>query len=337
MTTFTSIPRYPRLPTAESDPTMSDTLAPAIDDVEAPEFETPANTEDLEPVRLPVPEALLDQLIETLLYSPEPVIVPVRAAHLIAEDDGRLWVDLYPTIDPAQDAAEGAVYDSSLVIGQGRIVAVIPATSAHLIVRGAHTEAGRPQPLARLEVMAGYRPTTSYNDVLEELWRTSPGDRQESLAEATTNNGLPKEVLSPPSVRDLLSAGRVARFHVEASTVTIDAEGRGWLEDQLVPVAVPQMLGLGEERRVFVEIAEIAPYLRVRVPATESWLVTNGEASRRAIGINRLVMEGDAGAPDVVTETGAAGTTVTATPKLLDDPEAPQSWWAKLSRLVGAR
>lgn len=340
-TSTTHAPESTRHRAAESDHPMSDTLAPARDDVETDqalaEQVPPAPAEETEPVRLPVPEQLLDQLLGRLVYSSEPVIVPTRAAHLTVEADGRLWVGLYPTVDPAQDAADGAVYDASLVIGDGRIVAVIPDTSAHLIGRGALDDSRRGFPLARLEVVAGYRPTTGYTEFLETLWRTSAGDHHETVTEATVNNGLPTEVLSPPSVRELAAAGRVARYHVAAATVTIDADGRGWLEDQLVPVAVPQVLGLGPERRVHVEIAEKAPFLRVRVPATESWLVTTGEASRSAIGINRLVMEGEGGAPDVVTETGAAGTTVTATPTLLDDPEAPQSWWVKLTRLIGAR
>ena len=279
---------------------------------------------------LPEPNPLLEQLVHQMLYSDTPVIVPTHAALLVRDAGGRLWADLMPVLDPEQDPVAGP-YDATLVLGNGFVLAVTAPTRAHLISPVTEPAPSWGLPLARVELVAGYKPTTDYTGFLEELWGRTAGDFHETVTTAAARMGLDPEVLAPPTVRELQSAGRLSRFYVEASTVTIDADGRGWLEDQLVPVAVPEMLTAHGERHVVVEIADRAPYLRVRVPATESWLVTKGEASRLSIGINRLIREGSNGVPDVVSEPGAAPVAT-----VLDDPEAPQSWRSKLARLVTA-
>lgn len=279
---------------------------------------------------LPEPNPLLEQLVHQMLYSPTPLIVPTHAALFVRDAGGRLWADLMPVLDPEQDPVAGP-YDASLVIGNGFILAVTAPTSAHLVPRQETADPAWGVPVARLELVDGYQPTTDYTDFLHELWGRTAGDFHETVATATARMSLDAEVLSPPTVREMQATGRLSRFYVAAQTVTIDADGRGWLEDQRVPVAVPEMLTAHGDRHVVVEIAANAPYLRVRVPATESWLVTKGEPSRSSIGINRLISEGSNGVPDVVSEPGAAPVS-----SVQDDPDAPQSWFSKLSRLVSA-
>ena len=80
-----------------------------------------------------------------------------------------------------------------------------------------------------------------------------------------------------------------------------------------------------------MQIAETAPYLRVFVPATESWLITRGPASRLSIGINELTVEGESLIPEAAKEDAPAPVAASpAQPALAEEPTAPTSRWAKL-------